>query len=173
MAIVCARDFRCVPAAKALRLLVLTLFRFSSRLHLARTSRRRVPCIIDSIPGGSMDVTQFTVDVIVRACDDRIAKVYESALDLLQVLAANYVAQMVKQEKHNAADLVEVFSPAVVRGLTQPACMFQLLLFCGVSQPMSCVLVGALAGALECGRHATAVVHIDRWSVLKLLLGSL
>jgi hypothetical protein len=61
-----------------------------------------------------MAVTRFSVDVIVRACDDRIAKVYESALDLLQVLATNYVEQMSKLPNFDQPGLVKVFTPAVV-----------------------------------------------------------
>ena len=73
----------------------------------------------DSIPSDSLDIVKFTLDVIVRACDDRIAKVYESALDLLHVLATNYVGQLVKKSKgadpNVAPDaLAALFEPAVV-----------------------------------------------------------
>lgn len=70
-----------------------------------------------SIPSDSLDIVQFTIDVIARACDDRIAKVYESAMDLLHVLATNYVGQLVKNTKPSAeqtSQLVATFTPAVV-----------------------------------------------------------
>ena len=70
----------------------------------------------DSIPAHSLDIVEFTIGVVARACDDRIAKVYESALDLLHVLATNYVAQLLKAPKAQVDEetLVQMFTPAVV-----------------------------------------------------------